>query len=464
MELHPDVPQFFIDDTWIGYQHRIVRRWMPAKVFPYPVIEPDRPWESRAIAHYGTVLPDPDGGYRMYYTDFSPEKKDASRTYLLFLARSPDGFRWEKPILGAVEWQGSRDNNIVVAFPWAADSPSVIHDTSDPEAPWKMIVFHTPEREPWWNDRWGLYAYTSTDGISWTMVEGVCLRAGDRTNLMAGKQAGKHVAYTRHVEMAEHTGTRAVYRSESDDFLAWTEPELVMRPDLNDEPDVEYYGMSVFQRHGWFLGLLEYWRADVDVIETHLACSRDGKTWTLPVPRRPFIAATHDWNRTWSTCASNGPLIIGDQMVFYFGGRWTSHHYDSAHQYGTIGYASIPIDRFCAMEATAGGRLITPPFEWPGGELALNADTRQSFTSHPAHTNGSIRIEVQDAEGAPLPGFSGDKAATFSGNTHCRCAVNDGIVHWPGENKPAALRGKGLRLQFDMQHARLFTFQASTVS
>ena len=52
---------------------------MPAKVFPRPVIEPDRPWESRAIAHYGTVLPDPDGGYRMYYTDFSPEKRDAAR-------------------------------------------------------------------------------------------------------------------------------------------------------------------------------------------------------------------------------------------------------------------------------------------------------------------------------------------------------------------------------------------------
>lgn len=91
------------------------------------------------------------------------------------------------------------------------------------------------------------------------------------------------------------------------------------------------------------------------------------------------------------------------------------------------------------------------------------AATRQSFTSHPAHTNGSIRIEAQDAEGTPLPGFSGDEAATFSGNTHCRCAVSDGIVRWPGEKKLASLRGKVLRLQFDMQHARLFTFQASAL-
>ena len=261
--------------------------------------------------------------------------------------------------------------------------------------------------------------------------------------------------------MFAQAGARAVYLSRSRDFREWSAPELVLAPDLSDEPDVEFYGMAVFRRHGWFLGLLEYWRSDVDTIEVHLAFSRDGRRWSRPQPRRPFIPASFPWNAKWSSCASNGPLYLNEQMAFYFGGRWTSHHYDSAQLHGAIGYASLPLDRFCALEGLAhGGRFTTPAFDWPGGDLAVNADTRESYESHPLHCNGDLGVEVIGGDGQPLPAWSGEQRAEFRGNTHCRGRVEPGIVRWPGDRSLAELKGRRLALRFHLRHARLFTFTA----
>ncbi|MHB9134348.1 MAG: hypothetical protein ACYDBB_25025 [Armatimonadota bacterium] len=458
MHLPLNTPHFFFDDALIAHQQRVVRRWLPATVFPNPVLEDDRSWEGRVVSLFGTALPDPAGGYRLYYADWSPGTKMHAK---LMLATSADGFRWEKPELGAVEWQGSARNNIVLAPDMHTDSPSVIYDPDDAAFPYKLLVYQADDLKQWWGPGWGLYTYQSPDGLHWErMAPGLSLRAGDRTNLMATKEDGKFVAYTRHTEMAVHTGGRAVYRTESDDFRAWSEPALVLAPDLVDEPDVEFYGMPVFQRHGWYIGLLEYWNGATDILETHLAVSRDGKSWLRPQQRVPFIGAAYPWNKAWTTCASNGPLLINEQMVFYFGGRWTSHHFDSAQQHGAIGYASLPLDRFCALEATNGGRVDTVPLTWPGGDLALNADTRESFVSHPMYCNGEIAVEVLDAEGNPLPEWSGDQRASFRGNTHCRCAIHHQLVRWPGDRSLDGLKGKTIRLRFHLTHARLFTVEA----
>jgi len=457
MRLPMDVPQHFFDDAHIAYQHRLVRRWLPAEVQPRPVIEPDRPWEGRILSLHGTVLPEPDGtGWRMYYGDFAGHEAPSK----ILMARSDDALTWTKPELGAVEHNGSKANNIVLAPASGQDSPSVVYDADDPEHPWKLLTFqHVGEGT--WAPQWGLHAYHSRDGVAWRRVPDGWLRAGDRTNLMAEKVGGRFVAYTRHKDMVEHIGGRAVYRTESEDFAHWSEPKLVMAPDLDDEPNAQIYGMSVFRRNGWYLGLVEYWHDTPDVIETYLAFSRDGWNWTRPVPRRPLIAARFDWNRAWSSCTSNGPVIRRDEMVFHVGGRWVAHSYGGGRQYAAIGLAAIGLDRFCALEAITGGRLDTAPLCWPGGELTLNADTRQDFTSHPAHCNGRITVEVLDAEGRPMAGYSGDAAADFCGNTHCRSRLHPATVCWPGEKRLAELAGQTIRLRFSMEHARLFTFAAA---
>lgn len=453
--LAPNTPQYFFDDTLIAHQQRLVRQWLPATVYPEPIIVPDKPWEGRMLVLFGTVLELHDG-YRLYYCDFTP----TVRPPRMLVAMSADGVRWQKPELGALQGSGNDRNNIVLTADKTFDSPSIIFDPDDAATPYKLLVFQHGDGDKGWSDSWGMYAYTSANGLDWQTTNRPVLKAGDRSNLMPTKEDGKYVLYTRHPRMMQELGTRAIYRSESDDFADWTEPELVLAPDLLDAPDVEYYGMSVFKRHGWYFGLLEYWKGDIDTIETHLVISRDGKSWMRSPLRQPFIAPAYDWNRTWNSCASNGPIILNEQMVFYFGGRWTSHHYDSAQQLGVIGYASLGLDRFCALEGTWAGQLVTQPIQWPGGDLVLNADTRQSYESHPGHTNGQIAVEVLDAEGAPLPEWSGEQQALLAGNTHSRARFGDGRVMWPQDKSLDALRGQNIRLRFHLSHARLFTIEA----
>jgi len=450
MKLPLNVPQFFFDDALIAHQQRLVRRWLPATVFPKPVLEPDRPWEGRQLVLFGTVLPAPESGYRLYYSCFTPAEGNAK----FLLATSPDGFHWEKPELGVVEWQGSKANNIVLDPTMHNDSPSVIFEPDDRQFPYKMITYHGRA-----DGQSGLHGYRSADGISWEMLPGPVLVTGDRTNMMDSRPDGKYVVYTRQPKMMTNFGARSVFRSESADFLHWSEPELVLTPDLDDDPDIEYYGMSVFERHGWYFGLMEYWDGLRDCIETRLFISRDGRRWQK-AGRAPLIAATYDWNRKWSGCASNRPIIINDSMLFYFHGRMTSHHYTAGQQWGVIGYASLSVDQFCAIEATGGGRLDTVPLEWPGGELLLNADTRESFESHPAHMNGEIAVEVLDAGGEPLPEWSGENKAVFHGHTYCRNRIGEGMVCWPGERKLDELKDLTIRLRFHLRHARLFTLAA----
>jgi hypothetical protein len=456
MKLTANVPQFFFDDTLIEDAARIVRRWLPASIYPDPILRPDKPWEGRSLTLYGSVLPNPAGGYYMYYSLFNPPDPHS----LVMLATSVDGFNWIKPELGLVEYNGSKDNNILIEIETSPHSPCVIHDPDDAEYPWKLTGFWNDPPPPMWKEGWGMYAWRSRDGIHWEAIPGLRVRMGDRCSMYRDNITSKYCYLSRAPELFAAAGGRHIARSESDDFINWSEPEMILKPDLQDEPDVEFYGMPVFQRNGWSIGLLENWDSGRDVIDIHLAVSRDGKNWLRPQPRQPFLAPTYDWNRSWNTCANNGPVIMNEQMVFYFGGRWRAHTWDTLRQHGVIGMASLPIDRFCALEGLAGGWVTTIPLEWPGGNLVINADTRESFESHPGHCNGEIGVEVLNESGEPMPEWSQNKKAIFKGNTHCRGAIHKGTVCWPDDRSLDELKGKTIRLRFHLRHARLFTFAA----
>jgi hypothetical protein len=270
-----------------------------------------------------------------------------------------------------------------------------------------------------------------------------------------------YVSYNRHREMFLQTGGRAIYRSLSRDFEAWTLPELVLAPDVEDEPDVEFYGMSGFERHGWDWGLLEVWRGSTDLMEIQLAFSRDGSAWQRPRPRSPFVAPRRPWNSRMNWGATGNPLIIGEQMVFFINGRNVAHDWNSARQHGAIGVASLGLDRFCAIEGGRGGLLETVPMTWPGGDLVVNADTRHSYASHPLDCHDSqVRIEVIDPEGDPIPAWSGDDRAEYRDNTMSRGVIRDGRVLWQGRSLEE-LRGHPIGLRFHLDHARLYTFAAT---
>ena len=76
----------------------------------------DMPWEGPGSGVYSTVFRDGDK-FRMYYRATSPDNEGGDRGESQFCccAESADGIRWQRPKLGLFEFQGSRDNNIVMA-------------------------------------------------------------------------------------------------------------------------------------------------------------------------------------------------------------------------------------------------------------------------------------------------------------------------------------------------------------
>jgi hypothetical protein len=66
---------------------------------------------------------------------------------------------------------------------------------------------------------------------------------------------------------------------------------------------------------------------------------------------------------------------------------------------------------------------------------------------------GDIRVEIQDINGIPFPGYSlGDCSPVF-GDSLKR------TVHWNNGTNLSSLEGKTIRLRFELKDADLYSFQ-----
>ena len=79
------------------------------------VLKLDQPWEG-PHGGYTTILRDGDGKrFLAYYRGISKLGLDGSEHERTCLAESLDGLTWTKPKLGLFEFNGNKDNNIVLA-------------------------------------------------------------------------------------------------------------------------------------------------------------------------------------------------------------------------------------------------------------------------------------------------------------------------------------------------------------
>ncbi len=441
--------QLLLDDFWIEDQQRLTRQWHQADIFPEPVLRPEEPWEGTNVTLYGSVMRLGER-WRLYYTTYKPLEDP-----IMCVAESDDGLHWERPIVGTIEYDGSTQNNIVAC---PANCPSVMHDPDDTTAPFKMI------RVGALGQARGILGATSKDGLHWTGEECILTPCGDVQSLWPERVDGQYVITLKTARGRERYGTRCVSIALSDDFRTFSEPELIHRPDLVDAADIEYHGMPGFPYGDLHLGMLERWHNVPNFIEVQLSWSHDLKQWHRPPPTEPFIGPTFPWNLGWSTCCSSGPVQVGNQLWFYFGGRSDCHFHvkQAPPQYSAVGLATITVDRFASISAGfMEGKLVTVPMTWPGGDLLLNASTTRHHDGYPLDGGGQMHVEVQDEEGRPLEGFSGDDHAVFTGNVPTRGTVDLATVRWPGDRSLSELAGRRLKLVFRMRDAHLYSFRSS---
>jgi hypothetical protein len=465
MTHRPDLTQaqLFLDDSWIEEARFVSRQWHQPRKFPDPVLKPEHPWERWCPSIYGTVLRW-RGKFRMWYISWNRLPKRG-----VCYAESEDGVTWEKPQLGLCEFNGSKDNNIVMdgtAPQRYVDDLTVIDDADDAEWPLKALYWEAGAHD-WNQNDWGIYLARSRDGVHWDRSPGLVLPQWiDRFNAVSTKLNGKYVVYGRTADFQRGMARngRSVWRTESKDLIHWSKEKLVLERDAEDPVNMEYYSASVFPYAGLTLGGLERMYMSPDRLDTELIWSHDGGWNWKRAPKRPaFLSPSSGerrWDDTWTSLPTNAPILHHNRLWFYYSGRSGAHGVTFPVAHGSIGLALLPIDGFASLMAgERTGVVVTKPMRWLKADLHINVDPRRDLTSHPGFCSGELRAELRDAANKPIKGFTWDDCELFTGNTigaeNAACPAV-----WKKGKSIRTLAGRTIRVAFRFQDAHLYSFRA----
>jgi len=405
------------------------------------VLTCDAPWEGNVSAYY-TIFED-EGLFRAYYRawHFDGRPKTAAHPAYTCYAESRDGLTWTKPELGLVEFKGSKANNIIQTDPDAAQNFVPFkdnHPACAANARYKALAGGMTMLNG--KKKACLHAYQSADGIHWSKItEEAAITAGafDSQNLAFwDAERGEYRAYWRIFS----NNLRAIRTATSKDFIHWEH-----QADLTywDTPPVHLYTNAIrpyFRAPHLLIGFpTHYLATPKEQVEPDFMTSRDAVKFRLW--EEPIIPTTapkdRDGNR--SNYMANGLLQLPGQDT-------------ELSVYATEAYYAGPgsrvrrfvyrMDGFVSASAgAASGTLTSKPVTFAGSKLSLNLVSK-----------GGTRLELQDATGKPLPGFTSQDCTPISGD------FIDHRVSWKGGDV-SALAGKPVRLRISLEDAALYSFQ-----
>ena len=453
-------------DTWsIAEQHNIRRTFhRPTKYPDNPLILPEKPWETAdglwpvdAIYLFGGVEKQPDGLYRMWYyaADPTPENRKNAHTCL---ALSEDGIHWTKPSLGIHEYNGSRDNNIVIM---ESGPYSIILDPDDPRPDFRYKAHLRYQ---------GTSGWTSPDGLHWTSHGVILPQSLDASSVHLDPIRNKYIATIK----LWYRGRRYRGYAESDDFLHWSDTYPMMDIDERDAFGDQIYAMKIFRYESLYLGLTKIYHVETtDTCDTHLAVSHNITHWERPfrripgpkfaTPERNLLDYTDEheqpfiptglpgaWDFGNNDTTATPPIREGDELRFYYSGRSHTHNdgfpegdAKPFRHRGSIGLATLRVDGFVSADADpAGGWLLTRPLQLRGTELLVNADA----------LGGALRVEILDEHLNPIEPFTLANAHPITTD-----AVQIPCT-WRGGEDLSALGGRTIHLKFHLTHASLYAF------
>lgn len=450
-------------------------------------IEYDQPWEDR-LAFYTTVLKDGDV-YRMYY------RCRLTRPRLTCYAESRDGIHWTKPHLGLVEVDGSTANNVIL--PVAGQFCAFLDGRPGVPGSERLKANARDVGTPY-----SLMGYVSADGVRWRKIREAPLvdyameNNFDSQNVMFWSEAEqRYVLYARH--MVE--GRRATARATSRDFLQWSPQTLMSYSDTGTTrpsqhlytnqtqpyfrapqiyialPARIHFGRRLLTpaelefldlRHNRISGGMR------DVSDSVLLSSRPGSTRYDFTFKESFLRPGLGQSN-WSTRTNYpglGVVQTGPAEMSLYVQR--DYGQSTAH----LQRMSLRLDGFASLHAPYhGGEMVTRPITFEGSRLEINYSTSAA---------GSLRVEIQTADGKPIPGFSlaecpeiiGDEISRIvawgevppplstgrdpeSTRAESNLSYQTPIVAWEGNQDVSRLAGKPVRLRFVMKDADLFSFR-----
>ena len=446
--------QLFIDDRVVESTRSVTRRLHRLERHPdNPVLVGDRPWERWLVSPNGrAVLFDGETGeFKMWYMASRPEEgAPGGFRYKVGYAVSQDGINWSKPNLGQVDWEGSRDNNLIprgVNWMRRANVIKDLHDP-DPRRRFKMTYVDVFDGEP------AITKAYSADGVRWSLNgDGKpWFRRPHNGNLLGwDPRIRRYVFYVR-MRGAQNRVGRAV----SADFVTWSEPETVMAPGP-DEPDLHFKGLAAFLYEDLYLGWLwvfERGTKEFVAAAAELAVSRDGIHWNRPFPGTFVLERGEDpaWDSRLSIPVA--PVVHDQRIWCYYWGENMPYTVDAIRKVKdgwvqdgrriqrATGLATLRMDGFVSMAAPGEGSVTTRLLDTPGGRMTVNA-----------RVGGDLRAEILDEDGNVIPGYEVHQCRPVSGDS-LRHAITWG-------NGPDLVPGRkaGFRIRFHLRDTDLYAFQ-----
>jgi hypothetical protein len=473
------VRQLFLDDDGIeGIEglKRVVNQ--PTRHPQNPVIQGEHPWEKASASVYGTAMYDEEAGlFRLWYL-CTPGAAPSGRKWLevggfrrvtnctlLAYATSEDGVHWQKPVLNELRFEGSRENSLLDIGIDNPEGVSILFDPHDQDENRRYKAFFwdrrvSPPDDPEGVDEQaaqvpkepsgltpeqlagGMWVAFSPDGIRWKTHGPVLPQHSDTTQAVVFDARQKKFA-----AFGRFGFGRKIARTESDDFVHWSEPELVLDTDEHDGPAAQIYGMPTDIYEGLYLGMFWIYREGTDgKIDTQLAVSQDGISWQRVAERQTFLPNGPEGSRDDGMSRVVGRYIVrGDTIYLYYsmvnGPHRGPKFPNPVRKYPpAIGLVTLRRDGFVSLDAgNSEGSILTKPFALPGGALHVNANAQ----------GGMLKVAVCDQAASPIKGFERSEPIT-SDTTNAEVKRSGATLR--------CLRGKVVHLRFILQRGKLFSY------
>jgi hypothetical protein len=240
-------------------------------------------------------------------------------------------------------------------------------------------------------------------------------------------------------------GVRFIATATSKDFLHWSERQPI---DTGDGPVEHLYTngtLPYFRAPHIYLSLAKRFmpqrkRGNDGVSDAVLMSSRDGvhfdrtfrEAWIRPGPIKDNWLARSNMP-AWGILQTSP----GELSVYYSQGYGT---YTSQLRRGVL-----RLDGFASVSASYdGGELVTKPIRFRGTKLVLNYATSAA---------GSVKVEIQDTNGRPIPGWSLSDATGLYGDTTAEAYA------WKKGKDVSPLAGKTVRLRFVLKDADIYSLR-----
>lgn len=397
-----------------------------------PAFTLDKPWEGDGCGYFNVIYNARTSLYHMYYTAlemFKPDGKfTTTRDIHACVMLSRDGIDWWRPALGEVEFNGSRENNIVAGVEnvpglTGLDNFYVMLDTNPacPEEERFKAVMRYDSVSPDGRKIRRLVSLVSGDGLHFRMHSTITEDGYFDTlnTVMWHEASGKYLCYIRsfhqkgtfkEYEGREKDGSlndfvRDIRVLTSEDFVTWTAPSRIS---FDSDADYALYtnAVSVYpyaprmlvgfptryvERKEWTdsfeqlcgrekrLERMEYEkRFGLAVTDCMFMCSRDGVSWHRP--DEAFLRPGPEYPQNWvyGSCYPcvgmvEAPSDIpgGDPVLSFYVYR---NHWSGEPT--VLERYAIRKDGFVSLHAGSQEQyLLTRPFVFDGSSMKLNFST-----------------------------------------------------------------------------------------